>query len=265
MQGVERVITELEDQLSRLGFIRSVIFGDDDFFVRPLDQLEEFAERYRARIGLPFGVAVSARTYRRDKLEILLDAGLVGIQMGVQSASQRVLRDVYRRTLAIGKVKETAAEIGGFGGRRRLDLYLDFIVDNPYETRADVLKTLRYALELPWRVKLNVFFLSYFPGTPLYERALADGFIKPYSQQAYRPYTRSRLRYQRNWETFLILLVRVLRVAVRRRSSALGALLTALASAPVRTAMRAVPAPVFSGLSRLLQWGAARVVRSRKP
>jgi radical SAM superfamily enzyme YgiQ (UPF0313 family) len=265
MQGVDRVVAELEDQLSRLGFIRSVIFGDDDFFVRPLAQLEEFAERFKRRIGLPFGVAVSAHTYRRDKLEVLLDAGLIGIQMGVQSASQRVLREVYRRSLAIRKVKETAAEIGGYGRRRRLDLYLDFIVDNPYETRADVLKTLRYALELPWEVKLNVFFLSYFPGTPLYERALADGFIRPYSQQAYRPYTRSRLRYQRNWETFLILLVRVLRVAVKHRSSALGALLAVLASPPVRTAMRAVPAPVFSALSRMLQWGVTRIVRGRKP
>ncbi len=265
MQGVQRVIGELEQQLSRLGFIRSLIFGDDDFFVRPLAQLEEFAESYKKKIGLPFGVAVSARTYRRDKLEVLLDAGLVGVQMGVQSASRRVLRDVYQRKIGIRQVKEAAAEIGGFGRRRRLDLYLDFIVDNPYETRADVLATLRYALALPWEVKLNVFFLSYFPGTPLYDRALADGFIRPYSQQAYRPYTRSRLRYQRNWESFLILLTRVLRVAVKRKTAALEALLAVLASAPVRTAMRAVPAPAFSALSGLLQWAVARIVTGRRP
>jgi len=53
---VERVIQELELQLGRLGFIEFVGFGDDDFFVRPQEQIEEFAASYRARIGLPFAL-----------------------------------------------------------------------------------------------------------------------------------------------------------------------------------------------------------------
>ena len=263
--GIPRVIAELEHHLSRLPFIRFVAFGDDDFFVRPKAQLEEFAEAYKKRIGLPFGVAVSARTYRKDKMEVLLDAGLTGIQMGVQSASQRVLRDIYQRTISISAVKAAAAEIGSYITPRGLNLHLDFIVDNPYESRADVAKTLRYILELPWEAKLNVFTLAYFPGTPLYDRALADGLIRPYSQQAYRPYTRSRLRYQRNWETFLIQLLRVLRIAVKRRGTTLGTALQLLASRPMRTAMAAVPAPVFAALSRLLQAGVKRILKSGDP
>jgi anaerobic magnesium-protoporphyrin IX monomethyl ester cyclase len=259
LQSVQRALEELEHQLSRLDFIKCVIFGDDDFFVRPLDQLALFAEQYRKRIRLPFGVAVSARTYRRDKLEVLLDAGLTGIQMGVQSGSRRVIREVYERKISVTKVRETAAEIGTYS--RRLDLILDFIIDNPYETRADILKSLRLILGLPWEVKINVFYLAYFPGTPLYDRALADGYIQPYSQQAYRPYTRSRLRFQRNWETFLILLLRLLRAAVKRPGRSLGVLIRLLASAPVRTLMAAVPAPFYSALSGLLQQVTRRAVK----
>jgi anaerobic magnesium-protoporphyrin IX monomethyl ester cyclase len=257
--GIPRVIEELEHHLSRLPFIRFVAFGDDDFFVRPLAQLEQFAALYRERIRLPFGVAVSARTFRRDKMGVLLDAGLTGIQMGVQSASQRVLREVYGRNISVASVKAAAGEIGELSRGRGVNLHLDFIIDNPYESRRDVAKTLRYVLGLPWEVKLNVFFLAYFPGTPLYDRALADGYIRPYSQQAYRPYTRSRLRYQRNWETLLILVLRALRIAVPRRSRALSAALRILGSSPVRTAMTAVPAPVFAALSRLLQAAVKRI------
>ena len=263
MHGVQRVIDELAHQISRLGFIEFVAFGDDDFFVRPREQLERFAELYKKRIGLPFGVAVSARTWRRDKAEILLDIGLSAVQMGVQSGSQRVLDEVYNRKLSIAKVRDAGNEVARYSRTRGLRLHLDFIIDNPYETREDVLGTYRYILGTPWEVKLNVFFLAYFPGTPLYERALADGFIRPYSQRAFRPYTRSRLRYQRNWETYLILLVRFLRIAVKRRRTAPQALLRAFGSRPMRLVMSLMPGALFSALARSLQWTQATLVRRK--
>jgi anaerobic magnesium-protoporphyrin IX monomethyl ester cyclase len=253
MQGVERVIEELAWQLKRLPYIEWVAFGDDDFFIRPLSQIEQFAALYKEKIGLPFGVAVSARTWRRDKAEVLLDIGLNTVQMGVQSGSQRVLDEVYNRKLSIAKVRAAGKEIAAYSRSRGLRLHLDFIIDNPYESRDDVARTYRYILDTAWNVKLNVFFLAYFPGTPLYERALADGYIRPYSQRAFRPYTRSRLRYQRNWETFLILLVRFLRLAVKRRKRSLLASLEVLGSRPVRLTMSLLPGAFFSGLARSLQ------------
>lgn len=69
-------------------------FADDDFFIRTLKDLEDFAEKYKCRIGLPFGVAVSPNTFSKEKMEILLDAGLKAIQTGVESGSQRVLDEV---------------------------------------------------------------------------------------------------------------------------------------------------------------------------
>jgi radical SAM superfamily enzyme YgiQ (UPF0313 family) len=263
MQGVERVIEELAWQLQRLPYIEFVAFGDDDFFIRPLSQLETFAALYKEKIGLPFGVAVSARTWRKDKAEALMDVGLTTVQMGVQSGSQRVLDEVYNRTLSIAKVRAAGEEIASYSRTRGLRLHLDFIIDNPYESRDDVARTYRYILDTPWSVRLNVFFLAYFPGTPLYERALADGYIGPYSQRAFRPYTRSRLRYQRNWETFLILLVRFLRLAVKKRKRSLLVSLELLGSRPVRTTMSLFPGALFSGLARSLQ-AAQNALISRK-
>ncbi len=263
LYGVPRVIDELEFHLKNLGFIEFVGFGDDDFFVRPMAQIEEFCRLYAKRIGLPFGVAVSARTWRRDKAEMLRDTGMTMIQMGVQSGSQRVLDTVFNRRLSLTKVSKAVDEASALARGTPIRLHLDFIIDNPYETRDDVAATFRYMLSTDWSVKLSIFFLAYFPGTPLYERALADGFIRPYSQKAFRPYTRSRLRYQKNWETFCVLLLRFLRLVVRRRRTALDLFLRACGSRAVRTAMSVLPGTFFAWLSGLLQATQTRLISRR--
>ena len=145
--------------------------------------------------------------------------------MGVQSGSQRVLDEVFNRPLSIVKTKEVARELGEYEQRHGLSLVLDFIIDNPWETREDVHQTVRYLLDIPPRTLLNVFFLTYFPGTPVYDRAVAEGIIKAFSLRAFRPYTRARLRFQRNWEEVLILLIRLLRMAVRRKSTVMDTFL----------------------------------------
>jgi radical SAM superfamily enzyme YgiQ (UPF0313 family) len=249
LHSVARVIDELEKQLAHLGFIEFVGFGDDDFFVRPQEQVEEFAALYRSRIRLPFGVALSARTYRREKLAPLRAAGLKMVQMGVQSGSQRVLREVFNRTLGVEHTRAAARDIAASGPG--LDLGLDFIIDNPWETRKDTYRTFRYILDLPPGVFLNIFYLAFFPGTPLYDRALAEGIIDAAGESG-GFWARTRPRFQRTWETFLIILTRFLRLA-RGRSTAVHVLLRVCGSRPVRTAMRLIPGTVFAAMSGALQ------------
>jgi len=264
--GVDRALDEIEYQVRKFGCIEFVGFFDDDFFQRSPAQLEHLAREYKRRIGLPFGVMVSARTWRRDKMDLLVDAGLKVIEMGVQSGSQRVLDEVFNRPLSIVKTREVSREIGTYLRRGGVMMLLDFIIDNPWETREDVLATLRYILDVPPRTVLNVFLLTYFPGTPVYERAVAEGLIKPLSLRSLRRFSRARLRYQRNWETVLIQLIRLLSMAVRRKSTPISTFLRACASRPVRLVM-SLPPPVFFGaLSRGMQfiWISALRLQDRK-
>ena len=250
--SVDRVIEELKHALRTLGFIEFVGFGDDDFFARPLPQIEDFAEKYRREIGLPFGVAASALTYRKEKLEPLLDAGLSAFNMGVQSGSQRVIDDVYDRHISLVRTRTAIREIAPYRESHGLSVILDFIIDNPYETRRDVLATYNYLLDLPGRVKTNLFFLSFFPGTPIYDRALEDGIIKPFDSTQFRSYTRSGVRYQKNYETFLVLLLRIARLHPRLRKIP-SVVFKALASAPVRAVASLIPASVYARACNALQ------------
>jgi radical SAM superfamily enzyme YgiQ (UPF0313 family) len=252
-QSVDRVIDELEDTLKYLEFIELVGFGDDDFFMRPKKQLEDFAKKYKKKVGLPFGIAVSANTYRKEKMEILLDSGLKAVQMGVQSGSERVLDEVYNRKIRVSKTREVVHQIVTYQKTYGLDFLIDFIIDNPYETPDDIIQTYQYLLNLPLHVRINIFFLAFFPGTPIYDRALKDGIIKPFSEKTFRFYTRSHIIYQKNYETFLILLVRYLRSHSLLRRCIPQFVLRALGSRPVRGMASVFPKSFYAFLSKTIQ------------
>ena len=205
-RGVKSFIDELESTLNKLGFFERVAFGDDDFLSRSTAQLEEFSAEYRKRIGLPFFITSSANTYRQKKINILLDAGLRAFQLGVQSGSERILREVFNRKISIQKTQEVARKIDGYRRSHGVGLLLDFIIDTPYETSDDVIETYRYIVDAPRCARINIFLLQFFPGTPIYERAIRDGFIEPYHPLATRHYTSRLIAFQQNYETFLVLL-----------------------------------------------------------
>jgi len=213
-QSVGRFIDELEAQISHLGFISQIYFADDDFFARPTAQIEEFAIQYKAKIRLPFALTVSANTFREKKMEILLDAGLKLTQMGIQSGSQRVMDEVYNRPIAINKTWEVVRQIETYMKKYSMTFMLDFIIDNPYETKDDIIQTYRYLVDLPKPVETNLFCLVFLPGTPIYARAVKDGIIQPFEQDAFKSFiqwTDGNIQYQKNYETFLVIIAIVLR------------------------------------------------------
>jgi len=253
LQTVDHVVDELVYTLEFLDFVSFVGFGDDDFFVRPTNQLEDFAKQYKRRVGLPFGIAVSANSYRTEKMEILLDSGLKAVQIGVQSGSQRILDEVYNRKIKVSKTKMVVQQAAHYYKKSKLDILVDFIIDNPYETKQDIIQTYLFLIDLPYQVKINMFFLAFFPGTPIYDRALADGIIEPYNEKAFRFYTRTNIRYQENYETFLILLLRRVRQRVPMIKYFPKVFLRALGSYPLRIVASILPRSVYAFLCKLVQ------------
>ena len=146
-------------------------------------------------------------------MEILLDAGQVALNLGVQSGSQRVIDEVYNRKISLTQVSKAIKDVAPYTDTRDLTIIVDFIIDNPYETKDDIMQTYNFLLDLPPSLKPNLFFLSFYPGTPIYQRAIEDGFTKESDVENFRSYTGAQLRYQKNYETFLVLLLRISQVA----------------------------------------------------
>lgn len=175
-RSIDNVIKELQWVKDTFSFVGEVCFCDDTFASRSLAEIKDFCHQYKEKINLPFYILVSPVNVVQSKFDLLVDAGLTNIGMGIQSGSPKIIELYKRQRCGSPEQSLKAAHIlNSYKGR--LLPYYDFIVENPYETREDLLDTVRLLVDLPRPYVTRVYALSFFPGTPLYEQASADGLL----------------------------------------------------------------------------------------
>jgi radical SAM superfamily enzyme YgiQ (UPF0313 family) len=208
-RAVEHVMDELAEVKARFPRVAAIQLFDDTFFARPRAWLAEFAQTYRARVGLPLYCQASPTTMTRDKLEMLLEAGLVYVEMGVQTGSQRI-RALYNRRESDRQLIEAATLVNGYvrrghRGKRLLPPDYHVIIDNPWEKPADALDTVRLLFKFPKPFGLCIASLNFFPQTELYRRAVAEGMLGDEVEEVYRrPFF---LAPERTYPNFLLYLM----------------------------------------------------------
>ncbi|MFA6112222.1 MAG: radical SAM protein, partial [Candidatus Latescibacterota bacterium] len=175
-RSVPRVIDELETVRRRFPFLDFVFFFDDNFCARPLAEVEAFCRLYRERIGVPFKCNVHPNNLSEEKIDLLVEAGLVSVEMGIESGSARINREVYTRPHSAASLSRVA-DLLAHKHRGKVVSYYDVIMDNPWETHEDVSQTIRLVQQLPRPFHLSHFSLTFFPGTALYDRAVQEGIV----------------------------------------------------------------------------------------
>ncbi len=150
-------------------------FTDEDFFTRPSEELRDFAETYPAKVGLPFECMASPQQITEEKMDLLVKAGMWRIDVGVESGSDRVKKEIFNRPVSNATVRKAAAVINR---HPRVVAYYFFIIGNPYEDRKDLLETIDLLRSLPSPNYLRTYNLVFIPGTVLFEKAVRDGIIK---------------------------------------------------------------------------------------
>jgi radical SAM superfamily enzyme YgiQ (UPF0313 family) len=132
-------------------------------------ELEQFAELWRAEVGLPFCVYGVIPTYvKRDKFELLTWAGMNRIRMGIQSGSKAIL-DFYKRPTPPEKIEAAGEIAASFAPTYHIPPAYDIIMDNPVETREDVVATLELLYRMARPYWLFVYSLKVIPNTGLAE------------------------------------------------------------------------------------------------
>ncbi|MBN1296837.1 B12-binding domain-containing radical SAM protein [bacterium] len=169
------VLTELREAREKYPFISGIGFSDDSFFVATDAGITRFAEAYKREIDLPFFCLGSPLTISRRKLEALLDAGMYGLQMGVQTGSPRI-QAIYQRNISNDKVMEAVQLLNEYKDRMVPPSY-DFIIDSPWETSDDLIRTLQLIRQFPRPYRLQLFSLVIFPETHLFHRAQVEGLL----------------------------------------------------------------------------------------
>ncbi len=183
LRSNDNVMAELEQVCRRFPTIEEVNVIDDLFFVRSAAQMEAFARAYAERINRPIELDAFPNTITRQKVKALSRLPISLISMGIQSGSPATLKDIYNRPTPIGTIAEGIRILSEAGIRAEYH----YLVDNPFESDASRIETLRFAAtHHRGPAILRIFPLQFYPGSPLYDRARAEGVIGPRHESAYR-------------------------------------------------------------------------------
>ncbi len=222
-RSVANVMHEMEHFRERFPFLGFVALTDDSFLSAEMEWLKDFTSQYKERIGLPFFCLVSPVTLDEQKFEMLLDAGLKIVEMGIQTGSATALQR-YNRRITNEQILEAAAMFNKHKNRFFPPTY-DLIVDDPMGEYDEALDTIRLLSRMPRPFVLHIYSMTLFPGTALYKRALKKGVLKEeeIEDRVYRKI--SALSTDR----YLYLLIKLF-----TRPYIPAPLITLLASAPLR-------------------------------
>jgi radical SAM superfamily enzyme YgiQ (UPF0313 family) len=161
------IAEEIKAVKRRFPHTSHVRFLDDSFMAIPYRDIAEFSEVWHDEVKIPFSVyGVIPNYVKRDKFEILTWAGMSQIRMGIQSGSKRIL-DFYKRPSPPEKILAAGAVAADFAPKYHQPPIYDIIVDNPIETRQDVVDTLELLYEMPRPYTLLIYSLKVIPNTQL--------------------------------------------------------------------------------------------------
>jgi len=172
-RSVENVIEELI-QAKKLFKNLHYIGFTDDLFTFDIAWVERFCTEYRKHINLSFTAIVHPNFVDMKIIHLLKDAGMVRVDIGVQSGSERVRKNIFHRHTPTKQIIEAAKILR----KLNIEVSYDFIVENPYEEKEDKRETLSLLVAIRPSI-LNLFPLTYFSKTDLSERALKEGIISP--------------------------------------------------------------------------------------
>jgi len=171
IRSVENLIQEMEYAKGLCKNIKVVRFDDEVFPIRRA-WIEEFAEKWPARVGIPFEVLVDPRMVSPAPLALLKKAGLRAICMGIQ-ANDRVNDLYYHRPVKNAEILKSQKVFRQIGITANLQL----IWDDPFSTEEDKDELFHMLMELERPFELYLFGLTIYPRTHLARTLLREGLI----------------------------------------------------------------------------------------
>jgi len=172
VRSPENVVNELSWLHDTLG-VKSVLFRDPEFAFNR-DRVVGICEGIvKKRLRLVWRCETRIENLDAGLITLMSRAGCIGINMGMESADERVLRKLGRKPVPL----EDAHRVLTACKAKDIECFFFFILGLPGETRESALRTIRYAL------KLNPAFLQFtvatpYPGTALRAWAERNNFIE---------------------------------------------------------------------------------------
>jgi radical SAM superfamily enzyme YgiQ (UPF0313 family) len=173
LRSPRRVVDHLE-RLARAGFSR-FFFVDNSFNIPESQGLEICREIAARKLNVKWRCIVYPHRLSPELATAMAQAGCVEASLGFESGSDRVLRAMNKH-FTPDDVRRVAATLAGAGIRR----FGFLLLGGPGEDRATVDESFAFAASLKLDGLKTTVGIRIYPGTPLAERAVADGLIAPH-------------------------------------------------------------------------------------
>jgi len=174
-RSVDNILREIKTYMEKYGEnVQSIFFFDEVFATNP-EWLQEFKERYKKEVGLPFACSLNPLMVKQNIISELAEAGLREITVGIQSGSDEIRNEIFERKGSGDEIVHVAKKI------KELNLLAvyDLILDNPYDDEETLEGTLRLMLRLPKPLSFHLYRLQFFPEFAVTQKALRDSKIMP--------------------------------------------------------------------------------------
>jgi anaerobic magnesium-protoporphyrin IX monomethyl ester cyclase len=171
-RSVDHLIEEI--QMVVKAYPTEFIRFADDIFVYNVDPwLEEFAEKYRKKVNLPFYCLTRSNTVTKEVVRVLKNAGCHSICMSIETANPSIREVVLKRKI------DNAQYIKSFDlfNEAGIKIYTNSMTGLPHSTLQDDLDT----IDLNIRCKPafgNFSICVPYPGTEICEYAQENGMLK---------------------------------------------------------------------------------------
>ncbi len=170
-RSVENLVSEIEQVVQKYptDFVR---FGDDTFVMKYDEWVEEFVEKYKKRVGLPFYFLIHPNLVTKKLIGAMREAGAHSVMMGVESGVERLRRKVLDRYVS----DDTMVEAFNILRDNKIKVFSNTILGLPASTLKDDLTSLEFTLKCnPTYSGFTVF--TPFPGTGLYKYSIENGYL----------------------------------------------------------------------------------------
>ncbi len=164
----KRIITLVEQGFEMLQF------QDECFLSISYNILEQLCAWYGKEIRLPLLLQTRPESVTEEKIKLIADMRvLVQISLGVESGSERILRDICNRGTTVPHIRKAFRIIKKYELRSNAYTMIGF----PTETREEVFKTINLIREIKPDISIMSVFYP-FKGVPLRQFCIEKGYIE---------------------------------------------------------------------------------------
>lgn len=164
----------------------------DDTFTTNRRWVTEFCRQLQeARLGLWWGCTTRANLIAPELMRTMADAGLRKVGIGMESATEHIREDVYKKGVGLDAIEHTVQVAHDHGVRTLLFLMLGA----PGETRREMVETIETATRLPADEASFSLFVP-IPGTDLHREMVERGYQMSRDYTDYDYYARQPFEHE---------------------------------------------------------------------